>query len=853
MRIDRLEIENLGPHERVSFDCDRANLIGIVGPNGSGKSNLLTSLMFGLHGQLPDANETYLRGYDLDNPDQKLPAGLIRLQIRHDGQVGSIERRLTRTTSSRSIQYLDEVATTDQDANALMERLLGTDLRACAEVGHVRQGELDKLLFGPQSERETLFVRMLGLGRFDKLQKLLQRKASLVLSGLEDLSSLRLEIEQQLRNSQRDLDTITIDLAGTPDVSAKLQTCRTVLQALQARDAAKQEHTKAASQLVPTPEGLDDQTIETKRRDAQQHRDKARHYSSQVSDLDQTRRGLDSLVEAMRRHQEAALELSNAGDFIALEQASQQAGTRYTGLLNRLTQQSGQNELVSRRHDLVSKSTELAETLRSTEGLIVREGVELDELKSRIEQIRSQLDQQAALREQLLTTGLEMVGAAGHECPLCCHALAPGQVHEWSEAVRASREKTRAQLEQIRTLETQAREMDNRIRDRKVLLTTLKREEVLLSASLAKLRSQHPGVDDLLHLSVQDLQDQVGVASVELRQADQALDRWRHASQAVSALGDRVAELQVGFPDLTSEEQTRQRLDDLVRTRAALNDQRDRRDQESQRLDREADRLSAALSSARASQALVARAGLDLAAKSTQYDQVRCHEAVQDIVQHLAGPGAGDYLTDLIPTLEQRVRDRSELEGRQTQSLRTVRDLEARLKDLSGREERQSKSKKLAEDLTRLANTFQRRALPLAIVQHQFELLVDLTNQALQMMESNFCVQVAPNEAVSFRFRRTDQLVTATFGQSKLSGGQRVRLTIAFLLALHELVLPQLGILILDEPSLHLDDESINQLADLLIEMAQQLGTQGRQLWVCDHSPLLQRAFDLTIRLDNVN
>ena len=77
----------------------------------------------------------------------------------------------------------------------------------------------------------------------------------------------------------------------------------------------------------------------------------------------------------------------------------------------------------------------------------------------------------------------------------------------------------------------------------------------------------------------------------------------------------------------------------------------------------------------------------------------------------------------------------------------------------------------------------------------------------------------------------------------KLSGGQKVKLSIAFLLAVQQTICAEVNFLNLDEPSTHLDTNSTESLAELLNKMEGELESTGGQLWVVDHNVNLERAF----------
>lgn len=70
-------------------------------------------------------------------------------------------------------------------------------------------------------------------------------------------------------------------------------------------------------------------------------------------------------------------------------------------------------------------------------------------------------------------------------------------------------------------------------------------------------------------------------------------------------------------------------------------------------------------------------------------------------------------------------------------------------------------------------------------------------------------------------------------------------LGIAFLLAVQQLIIPELGILVLDEPSLHLHPSSAEHLRDLLSNYGQMLTKTESQILVCDHNPILFNGFSI--------
>lgn len=102
---------------------------------------------------------------------------------------------------------------------------------------------------------------------------------------------------------------------------------------------------------------------------------------------------------------------------------------------------------------------------------------------------------------------------------------------------------------------------------------------------------------------------------------------------------------------------------------------------------------------------------------------------------------------------------------------------------------------------------------------------------------------------------KPDLSIECTFGGGRvvpvgrLSGGQLVMLGIAFHFAKHELFAGDIGILVLDEPTVFLDSTRIPSVFATLERVKSYSKTAGLQLIVVTHEPKLMPVFDRTIEL----
>jgi DNA repair exonuclease SbcCD ATPase subunit len=169
------------------------------------------------------------------------------------------------------------------------------------------------------------------------------------------------------------------------------------------------------------------------------------------------------------------------------------------------------------------------------------------------------------------------------------------------------------------------------------------------------------------------------------------------------------------------------------------------------------------------------------------------------------------------------------------------------LKDLECRAEKDQKKMLCITRLRELKDLMSRQGLPGRYVAHRFQQLAALTACHLAKMNAGFTVSIDTKEPLSFRFQRQDD--KTDLQMVKMSGGQRVRLSLAFLMAVQEALVPDVGLLVLDEPSMHLDSEGKESLAELLTETGRRLSSGETQVWVSDHAHELEPAFGAVLKL----
>ena len=76
-----------------------------------------------------------------------------------------------------------------------------------------------------------------------------------------------------------------------------------------------------------------------------------------------------------------------------------------------------------------------------------------------------------------------------------------------------------------------------------------------------------------------------------------------------------------------------------------------------------------------------------------------------------------------------------------------------------------------------------------------------------------------------------------------------MRLCTAFLIAVQQRLVREVGLLVLDEPSTHIDQTGVDSLAEMLRTLGSQLRNTETQIFVSDHHPSLKNCFTRVLEL----
>ncbi|ADY01659.1 SMC domain protein [Vulcanisaeta moutnovskia 768-28] len=792
--ITRVEIENFRSIIRgKAVITEGINFIH--GPNGSGKTSILEAIAIALYGS------EWVRGkYRLgDLVRRGASSAIIRVEyLGIDGHKYLIQRAFSTEKTIESQTYiLDEggrrVAARDREATQFVVKTVGIDMETFSELLYVRQGEIREIL---RSGRRGEF-KLDTLLRLDAIERARQ---DVVREGFKAVTSIveglrgRLEVLERELNSRREelmrLEREVSDSAGVlSNREAELKVIEDELNKLTAREQELERLENEYSELRQRLSMLSEEELKI------------------TNELNELRKNLDQLGKLRARASELESVVSKEDE---LRKKLEELRRRRDDVKARLTLAQGYRQRIE----------EVNRELSSIDASVKELNNELDrinELKTKAEELRRKLMRRSSIdveinnvREELARVNAEIEhielelnllrGGQVEKCPLCGRPLSRDSAQELVASREARlrelgrrREELMMRLgrlsneyEELSRLETELRGIEGEVSKERVIKASLEDLRRRRNSLLEELAKISNYNEESLRSELRSIED-------ELNKLNRELDGLGRAKVELAELRGR----------LSSIEELERRI----------------RDGEARLLSVRGERTNV---------------------------EVRIKE-LEDKVKELGDVRA--RIRELSSRRDSLMREVGELRGK----VNTLRDRIERLRtELMSRDSEIGSVRAGLSKYVGAMDTLSRLQQVLDDVKPTVrKLFLDSVNEELNVMLKELMHKASYafmeiNEDYDVIVKRNDGVVLPI---DALSIGERNLVSLMLRYAIARVVMGLIPILILDEPTEHLDEEHRRRVGDWI----RSLSNGVRTVIITSHVDALETIADNVIRIGFVN
>lgn len=834
LKITKIEIKDFGRHKYITQETD-GNIVGLTGPNGSGKSTVLQAIQYAITGTIDheDSLGSFIR---VDATDKSPKNAQVSVWFTADGKPGKITRKITASATSRELEWDGKKLSADKAVAAALFEILGVDKKAVNSTVFIRQGEIGRM-FGADLDRRDFYTRLLMLGSLAKVADVVDVYRKQVSDSVQDLSQAR-------DGAQRAYDT-AVEFRAQCDEELTLHAPRTeALHAVSSLVALFDVHTQAETAVAnaeTTRAGLGDAgelammsaaLLAAIASDEERMTELEKLYSTHNENelrMATLRRNLQDTSELRRLWQESNTAVAEA------EAASARVDELRT-LPERITAAQQVVAMREREAALPGEIATLTEQVEKDEARLVIGSAKADELRAALnaksEELR-QIQADLPVRKQLRSAS-----SGQAVCP-CCGSENPD--HAFLDRLIADLES------RLGTVFLKVQELQKEADPYEAGVIKVRNEIVRLKASLeekttelTRVRIILAGADELPAATAQlakltQLNDERAAASADLVRLTGVMQKLSREIAGRENPSDVMVgdwERELGVCELvaarglwTTENATEL---EAIKTRLPISRSRLRSMEH-------ADQTLTAARSALSDAELKLQAGLQAA---VEFPHLREHLVGKQVTTADVHAAAA--------ALSQQQSEHDAARGKLEGARRSVAAADAALQEIDNKIAAQEERRKLVADLVLLRDTFKPNGATMEYLDYEFGRIAVLASDYLAESGADFMVSASEDVPLAFEFLRLDKPDEVWLPQTRMSGGQKVRLAVATLRAIHALIMPNVGLMVLDEPTTHLDDAAKEAMADML----RRIGSENTlQVIVCDHDPILVGAFTDQIKI----
>lgn len=856
MQFTRLRLKNYKCYE--SLDVELSQGVTVVhGVNGSGKSSLLNACFFGLYGT--DALEPQQTLESIITKDKESTE--VELWFEHAGYQYQLQREIRQSGSqihhssklNTPNKQLEGVTETEQE----IQQLLRMDADAFLNCAFVRQGDITRLLTASPTERQRMIDELLQLGKLDLYQERMNNArvgVDRVRRAQETrLGSLQDEINDlEAEDLPTELDSLSDEINEIESRRNTIEEKRDeVEEELRDIESQQEEISEFQTELTETEQELDE-----KQESLEETRERLDSLDAEIEELNNERNRIEEKIQSLV--ESASIELSEpmsveeaanctteittaidsvserleskTEDITELRENAQAAAATSRQVANQLQEILEQaTEEESRAEELVAEATEKQEQIESREEKLAEKQERIEEKKAAFDDseipelvgygdannyLESVSDRLSDLEEKDRKIDSEYTRVcdrvehaekllAAGKCPECGQSVDEAPEVESVETDRETADRLARELEDVEKSITRVEDEQERAEALVEIESEIQQLESECESIRALLAEQKSSIENL-HESAEKLRGSVA----EKREKHEALrEKKAQKEQTRDSFISSIERLSEEKSSLETEKDELERLLDTIRNGeqvvSRIDEKQSRREditalhaeQESQlmELTEEVRELQEAVDSAQIEEL------------KAQYEKLESKHS-----------GFTDRLEELSTDLEELTEERGRVHS-------AIQRLEKKQEEADEAEEKLDAVENVVRECEELEMFYG-------------ELQTDLRQRNITQLEqlvNDIFSLVYQNDSYS-RIELTGEYELAIYektGESleptELSGGEKALFNLSLRCAIYQLLAEgiegqaPLPPLILDEPTVHLDDEHVNRISELVDRMRQ--------------------------------
>jgi len=806
MKILSIELRDFGIFQKLRLNTD-ANLVGFAGPPGSGKTTILTAVRYGLAsdlGEKSDKASSFIHNYD---PAKS--ANVVITAVSPQGNNIEISKTIKHSSTERSL-IVDggKAITSAKGFEEAMTAIMQADASTVSRLVFTSQGALATLLGSLVSEREKLFTRVLDVDYLRAASSHLKGRIQTIKASVVDHRPTLINALEQASTLQSEINELRKIVArfGTPDPVVVRQQLENYIKWSDKMESLSYDLRSLKSDITNL-----EVELKSEKSSAQ--------LTAQIEEL--TRKG----TEALRDYTVLNARASAAGteDRIAvLTERVQQLEERKAVLLEDMKQTETSAPKVT---GLGKIAADIRNVSKASEELKVTTAL-LDELRAEIKASRdthvqrlNDLRSKEALQKEI--KNIRQMGFSGSTCPLCTGNTKGKHLH-WEKEDEDNLSNLHKEVVTLQSViqseDTRYNELVERASELTATITWFEKlysefiSSGFLPMDLVK-KDPEQAVRDLEELGV--TQAMHATACGILADLERSITDDKTVIESLREVGSKSNSTPLVYKTPEEAFKVGRESEEGIKVLTAIRNIVETKERTLVRLGLEQVKLLKDIESHKTTKPLLPK-GID--DPKGHLDTALQNESVY---------------TGAVNSLAFK-------EGMIVNFSKVITDTQKKVDNMRTQTEWLQSMDQLANKLDEASKMYVRR---------QFDSMVGVVLSVLETMSTNFTVRQDINTPLSFEFRPIAK-DSVWHAQSKLSGGQKVRLSLAFLIAVQRALLPGIGLLVLDEPSLHLGETDKKHLADLLGNLAHTTFSGDRQIMVCDHSPTVLENCEILISTD---